>query len=74
MILNEENIQPLQLESLPSYSEWEQFEISITEQLGDSVLTITGTLRDKKLVEASSKGSVTMRITPKDDELFDYVN
>lgn len=62
------------LESLPSYKEWEQFDISILEQHGDSVLTLTGTLRDKELASASIAKPVSIRITPKNDELFDYVN
>ncbi|PWN05441.1 hypothetical protein [Rhodohalobacter mucosus] len=64
----------ISLESLPTYREWEQFEISITEQLGDSVLTITGSLRDENLAGAALAKPVTMRITPQKDELFDYVN
>jgi hypothetical protein len=64
----------ISLESLPTYREWEQFEISIQEQLGDSVLTLTGSLRDENLAGAALAKPVTMRITPKKDELFDYVN
>lgn len=64
----------IRLESLPSYREWEQFEILITEQLGDSVLTLTGSLRDQDLAGSSISKPVTMRITPQNDELFDYVN
>lgn len=62
------------LESLPSYREWEQFDISIQEQLGDSVLTITGSLRDNELASASIAKPVSIRITPEKDELFDFVN
>lgn len=64
----------IRLESLPSYREWDQFEILITEQLGDSVLTLTGTLRDENMAQASVSRPITMRITPQNDELFDYVN
>ena len=74
MILSsEEEAVSISLESLPAYREWEQFEISIQEQLGDSVLTITGSLRDDNLAGAAVAKSVTMRITPQKDELFDYV-
>ncbi len=61
------------LESLPSFSEWDQFEIHITEQLGDSVLTLTGTLRDKNLAQAlPQRNTVTMRITPQNDTLIHF--
>ena len=62
------------LESLPSYSEWEKFEISIQEQLGDSILTISGSLRDENLAIKSKDSIVTMRITPMKDKLIYYVN
>jgi len=62
------------LESLPSYRKWEQFEISIQEQLGDSILTISGSLRDENLASKSIDSTVTIRITPRKDKLFDYVN
>lgn len=63
----------VRLESLPSFSEWDKFEIHINEQLGDSVLTLTGTLRDKNLVQAlTQRSTVTMRITPQNDTLIHF--
>jgi len=78
MILSSEkdygNAGEVSLKMLPSYRELGQFEISIQEQLGDSVLTISGSLRDENMASKAIRDPVTIRITPKKDELFDYVN
>jgi hypothetical protein len=72
--IDDEAASDFRLESLSSFREWEQFEIQITEQLGDSVLTLTGTLRDETLAQSPLSRPVTMRVTPQNDKVFRFVS
>ena len=62
------------LESLPSYKEWEVFDIDISNQESDSLITMTGIVVSGPASENLDKNTVTVHVTPWEDELFDYVN
>lgn len=73
-VVDDEIPSDLRLESLHSFREWEQFEIHITELLGDSVLTLTGILSDENLARASPRSAVFMQVTPQKDSLIRFLN
>jgi hypothetical protein len=66
--------QRIVLESLPSYKDWETFDIEISNQESDSLITLTGIVVSGPASQNVDKKTITVHVTPWDDELFDYVN
>ena len=69
-----DTIPDIRLESLSSFREWDDFEIHLSGQPGDSVLTLTGTLLDENLIARTSsrQSTITISVTPYNDSLIHF--